>query len=470
MKRLRFVLPPLVAVATLMAGLRIGAGTSVRTAVVYGAPPGLPTTRGTTRLAWQLLTLVDDRGVKETVPMRGITAVARSHDSESRWVGESNLDGIAEMEFEFPNLRFGDGVHVDVRADDGATVLAQGDVEWGKPTVHHEMTLPNVRPTVREGPAKLDVMIEGSRLITGFPTSMWVHARHEAGAPPVPLRIEPEPGLQSTRNVVIPCPNGWAEFSVTALSHAVGAAFVTEAVAQGSTTSRWFGTLPVAKGAFYIQIPRVLPANVASEVMLVAPNPRTVVYAELHDREGRVAAAALPVSVDPTDPVPRAHFRLPALASGIYWLIASGEPRGAETLGGATSSRTLLIGSQVPNEPTIDVQNACTIGPWLAQRSAVPRPRWIALDGFPAQNSANRFRYRLGLAIGLVALFAAAILEAFLLWQASRDVERSMQHALEGEDGKSSVTKQSASGSVIVTVLVAVLGLAFLAALLVAKA
>ena len=51
------VLVPLVAVTTLAIGLRIGASPAVHAAVVYGATPG----SAKERLAWQLVTIVDDR-------------------------------------------------------------------------------------------------------------------------------------------------------------------------------------------------------------------------------------------------------------------------------------------------------------------------------------------------------------------------------------------------------------------------
>src|SRR5690606_22434557 len=74
--RLRTVLvvaAPIVSVATLMIGLRVGAEDAVRAAVVMGAPPARALPDGTTALAWQLLTLVHDRGVRETIPIDGLT-------------------------------------------------------------------------------------------------------------------------------------------------------------------------------------------------------------------------------------------------------------------------------------------------------------------------------------------------------------------------------------------------------------
>jgi hypothetical protein len=68
------VLTPLAAVFTMAVGLRIGASPAVRAAVVYGAPPSSEHAG----LAWQLLTLVDDRSVREAIAMPGLSVVARA--------------------------------------------------------------------------------------------------------------------------------------------------------------------------------------------------------------------------------------------------------------------------------------------------------------------------------------------------------------------------------------------------------
>ena len=74
MKRtILLIAAPLVAVATLMIGLRVGAGEAVRSASVFAAPP----TQG--RLALQLLTYYEERKVRETVAMKQLTVVARAH-------------------------------------------------------------------------------------------------------------------------------------------------------------------------------------------------------------------------------------------------------------------------------------------------------------------------------------------------------------------------------------------------------
>lgn len=506
---------PLVAILTLMIGLRIGAGEAVRAAVVFGAPVGHAAPNGSTRLVWQLLTFLDDRGVKETIPMKGIEVVARSKGHEARWTGASNADGIAEVSLEMEGLAFGDPLDLEVRIEGEKQPLAAGPAKWGPPQPERSTSATNAataRPTVRNGIVGLDVVVEGGRLIAGFPTSVWVRATTPAGMAPTSLVLEadPEPGLLAGREKATPCASGWTEFPMTAQAHVTGSAFVARRVAAGAPAAdasdggagdggasdagadasatdggasgasakhpagRWFGALPVAAGAFFISTPSAIEANKPQTVVLIAPNPRDVVYAELDDTRGRVAAAALPVATEAGDPTPRARFALPPLAPGLYWLVVSGEPRGAEHMAGAAVSKAIVVGDGAAGlapDSAVNVHDACVLGPWLAQRQATGFPRWVALDGLPARSADNRSRHTLGLLIGVLSLLAAGILETLLLIAASREARVALQLAELDEDDPSAqkVTAHPPGGGVVMAVLVAVLGLALLAVLLIAK-
>lgn len=426
--------------------------------------------------------------------MKGLVVVARSKGHEARWTGESNIDGIAEISLALEGLAFGDPLDLEVRTAGEAKPLAQGRAEWrevagdGKGSglganagsLGGERRIEPggaARPTVRTGAIGLDVVIEGDRLIAGFPTSLWVRATPPPGISPsgLAIELEPEPGLLADRPRTTTCGAGWAEVPVTALAHVVGAGVVVHAPSRGedpeAPAGKWFGALPVAPGAFFVSMPRVLPAGAPASVVLVAPNPREVVYAELDDTRGRVAAAALRVAVEPGDPTPRARFELPPLSPGLHWLVVSGEPRGAEHLAGAAVAKTILVGDAVPDEPGVNVHDACSIGPWLAQRPAPGFPRWIALDGLPGRNAENRFRHGVGLLIGLVSLLAAGILETLLLVAASREASVALQLAELDDDDPAAVkvTARPPGGGVVMAVLIAVLGLALLAVLLITK-
>ena len=335
-------------------------GEAVRAAVVFGAPLGHPAPNGSTRLAWQLLTFLDDRGVKETIPMKGIEVVARSKGHEARWKGSSNADGIAEVSLEMEGLAFGDPLDLEVRLEAEAREAARGGArDVGAPREERATSATNaatVRPTVRNGIVGLDVVIEGGRLIAGFPTPVWVRTTPPAGMAPnsLVLEAEPEPGLLAAREKATPCDSGWTEFPMTAQAHVAGTAFVARRTGTGTgrtpmrertrgrsrtqgarmparartqrsadagagapkhPVGRWFGAMPVAAGAFFISMPRTIEERKPSTVVLIAPNPRDVVYAELVDTRGRVAAAALPVATEAGDPTPRARFELPPLAA-----------------------------------------------------------------------------------------------------------------------------------------------------------
>lgn len=503
MKRLRSVLKigaPLVAILTLMIGLRIGAGEAVRAAVVFGAPLAHPAPDGKTRLAWQILTFVDDRSVKETIPIAGLSVIARSNGHEAHWSGASNGDGVAEVGLEMEGLAFGDPIDLEVRAAGEKTPLAVGRAAWGEPQKERSTAAPtggSARPTVRNGIVGLDVVVEGERLVAGFPTSVWVRATTPPGMANVglPIEADPEPGLLVAKEneKATTCGGGWAEFPMTAQAHVTGSAFVAYRPKAGEAgagadagadagagagadagagagrhpVGRWFGALPVAPGAFFISMPRVLEEKKPQTAVLIAPNPRDVVYAELDDTRGRVVAGALKVATEAGDPTPRARFELPPLAAGVYWLVVSGEPRGAERMAGAAVSKTIVIG----DVPGINVHDACTVGPWLAQRPATGFPRWIALDGLPKRSEENRSRHLIGLLIGVLSLFAAGILETLLLIAASREARVSLQLAELDEDDPSAarITAKTPGGGVVVAILIVVMGLALLAVLLIAK-
>jgi hypothetical protein len=465
------VLAPIASVVTFMLGLRVGAGNAVKAASVFGAPPGKPPAAGApVPFAWQILTYIEDRGVRETIGMQGLTVVARSKGKESRWTGASNADGIAEATLAIPELAPGDPVELEVRVAGEALPLAQGFVDWQSPVWAHDREEAGehaaARPSKRDGAIAIDVLVEGERLVVGFDMPVWAHVRGSGIDPSrVTLHATPEAGLRLEKeHPKIGC-DGWAEVEAIAEGHVVG--LQIEAQAPDGKKGVWFGALPVAPGAFFVGAPRHVVEGKSETVVLVAPNPRNVVYAEVDDERGRVFAAALPLAVEPGDPVPRARFEMPALAPGLHWIVVSGEPRGAERLAGAAIAKPFLVGSA----PDVRPEEACSIGPWLAKRPASGFPRWLALDGMATRGASNRASHRLGLFIGLVSLVAAAVLEVLLLTAASREARAVMLLAEvdEPEANRERVIAKPPGGSLAIAILVATLGFALLAALMVAK-
>jgi hypothetical protein len=461
------VVAPIVSVATLMLGLRVGAGKAVKAASVFAAPPGRPPSPGApTPLAWQILTYLEDRGVRETVAMADLTVIARSKGKEARWTGASNADGIAEASLAIPDLEPGDPVTIEVWAASEREPLARGTLDTQR-TSWSQIYDPEraaVRPSRREGAIGIDVVVEGERLVVGSATSLWAHVTTPSGEPSrVSLELRPEPGL-AAGDASKPGCGGWAEIPATAQAHVVGLRIDAK---EGERQGVWFGALPVAPGAFFVRAPRFVPEGKAETAVLVAPNPRDVVYAEVNDERGRVLAAALPLRIEEGDPVPRARLEIPPLAPGLHWIVVSGEPRGAERLSGATVAKPFLVGGA----PDVRPEEACSIGPWLARRPATGFPRWLAVDGMATRGAENRARRRAGLFIGLVSLLAAAVLEVLLLTAAAREARTAMLLADldEPEVERARVTAKPPGGGLAVALLVAILGFALLAALMVAK-
>lgn len=433
---------PLVAVATFMLGLRIGAGEAVRAASIFAAPPGRPPAPGAPApLALQILTYYEERGVRETVAMRGLSLVARSKGREARWTGASNEDGIAEASVAIDGFAPGDPLEIELTAEGEEEPLARGAVAWRDVAwARVDPARAAARPAKREGAVALDVLVEGERLVPGFDTPVWIHA-----SLPSALEIAPEPGLRVEKDRLATACDGWAEAEVVAEAHVVGMG-VTARAERGPEIGEWFGPLPVAPGAFFVGMPRVVAKGRRETAVLVAPNPRRVVYVEVDDTSGRIAAAALPLEVDAEDAIPRARFTMPELAEGLHWLVVSGEPRGAERLAGAAIARPFMVGG---------AEDACVVGPKLARSAAEGFPRWLAVDGMAVRGAKNRARHRLGLFIGLVALAAAAALDALLLVAIARETRVT--------------SAKPPGGSLAIAVLVAILGFALLAVLLFVK-
>jgi hypothetical protein len=455
------VLAPLVSIATLMVGLRIGAGRAVRAASVFAAAPGLPAEAGArVPLAWQILTYLEDRSVRETIAVADLTVIARSKDRESRWTGSSNADGIAEASLGLVGLGDDDVVEVEVLAASEPEPLARGRIALrdlrgpSLPEAQH----PSVRPSKREGTIAIDVLVEGERLPVGFEIPLWIRVGTREPSQ-TKLELEPEGGLRvaTTEAPKAGCDGFW---KVSAAAEGLVAGLGIDAKDASGGHGSWFGAIPVAPGAFFIDLPRFVPSRKEESVVLVAPNPRTVVYAEINDTHGRVFAVALPLAATDEDPVPRARLTMPPLAPGLHWIVASGEPRGAERMAGASIAKPFVVGTSPV--PAIE----CALGPWLAEHPAPGFPRTLALDGMTTRGATNRARHRIGLFIGLVSLLSAAALEILLLTAAAREAKTLLADVDESNDR---VTVKTPGGNLTIALLIAILGFALLAVLLVAR-
>lgn len=495
---------PLVAVATLMIGLRIGAGSGFRAALVYGAPHA-EIEKQDDRFAYQIVTYFEDRGVREAIAMKGLEARAISTDGKqlAKWVTSSNEDGVAEMLFSLPHgtTEF----ILEVRTKDERDPLAVGRIHLQDeprraplPPPAEREAMARVRPSKREGDLLMDVYVQGGRLVVGSPNDLWVyvHPKVPRGATedetrrneglyltrtpepaPSTIKATPEIGVSFGTDQAKASCWGNAKLEATALGQA--ASTLLEATGPNGEKGVWFGTLPTAPGAFSVRMPPLFYLDEtkpeAREAIVVAPNPRKFVYAEIDTIAGsRIWAGALPLVVEPLDPLPRAHVPLGQLPEGIYWLVTSGDPRGAEKLSGATMTRTFSI---TPRSHCVHCDTSCDLGRDDARfLPSSGFPRWLAIDGIATRGAQNRARHRMGLLIGLAALGVAALLEVLLLTAASREARRILERAEDEAEGRPfdntapKTTAKSPGGNLLVALLVALLGFAFLAALIIAKA
>jgi hypothetical protein len=423
---------PLVAMAALATGLRIGASEATRAAAVLGAPRA----HGANVVAWQIETFIEDRGLREKASVDGLVVTAGG----AEWRGATNADGVAEARLALPK----DARDVWVEVRDAREILASGRAEI--PEAWRDVAHPAwARATRREGAIALDVAPFGERLPVGFPGSLWIRAMDRATGAAlagVAIDAEPEPGLDITSPHAVTCASGWAELVVTPTFHVTGVSLHAK---KDGKEGLWFGVVPVAGGASHVSVPLTIVPGVARGADVTAGGAKATIYAEIDDGEGRAAAAVLAV--------PNALFEIPPLDEGLYWLVTSNTPRGAEAIEGGTAAQPVLV--------TREALDRCALAPKLAPSAPTGFPRTLVVDGFAGRGEAMRSRRRLGTAIGLGALVIAALLEGLLVLGAARRARIDLDPRF---------SKKSPAGSVAIGLLAALLGFALLAALLLYRA
>ncbi len=461
------VVTPLVAVLVLVLGLRVGAKGSVRAATVWGAPPARSAS-GATTLNWQVVTFIDDRGVREAVRASGLVFTATTPAGKrATFRGDTNEDGVAEVRLEL-DAPPGSEVHVEVTAPGERLPLADGDVQvppgpFG-PKAARGPAEP-AQPTKRKGALLLDLFVTDERLVVGHPVPTVVRITDEAGKPVdgAEVLVTPEPGLDA-KPFSRSCKSGYAFGELIALFHTVG--LNVAAKAPDGREGSVFASLPVAHGANLVDAPRDLAEGTPFEVTVRAPATRAVAYAEIDSREGRAFATTLLLRPDRFGP--SAVFQAPALPEGLYWIVTSGDPRGAERIEDSTVARVLRV--RKSGAPAA----SCDDRAELAMHPGRGFTRTELLDGLPSRRRDDTKRERLGIGMGLLGLLAAAVIEVILALQAVRDAREAIEHAmLEAEGGGAAtarMTRKASAGSVIVGLAVVVLGFALLAVLLVWKA
>ncbi len=450
-QRFAIVVTPILAIATIAVGLHVGGRWTIHAAVVRAAPHA----RGSSTYAWQVTTLIEDRGVRETEARTGITVHARAANGrEATWTGDTNDDGVAEARLDLPGVERGDAVEVDVTVNGVEEPLARGRVAWTDAAWMNAAPGPFVRASKREGVMGIDVAILGERLVARVATPLYVRLTSRDDGHPIAgatIEAEPEPGLDVPTPQATTCANGWAKLSASPVMF--NAALSLHARSADGRGGEWFGELPVASGAMDVRIGDA-KSGAPVHVDVHAPSERTA-YVEVDDEVGRVFALATTLRAGESGA--RASFDVPSLAPGLAWIVTASEPRGAETLGGATLVRPFLVTGDPMPPGAPNPSDACAIGAALALHPAGGFHSWVALDGFPAREAVNTARRKRGLGIALSSLAVASVLEVLLLIQASRR-------------GQVGVARARDVANVVIVILLGVLGFGLLAALLLSRA
>jgi hypothetical protein len=458
------VLVPLAAVATLALGLHVGSTPPVRAAIVFGAPPA----KERAGLAWQIVTILDDRGVREAIEVPHVSVVARSNGRQARWEGSTNSDGVAEVWLNLPGVSAGDPISLEVRAPDEKTSLAEGMASWPADVTREPTGGPVfVRPSKQTGELLMEVAVYGGRLAPGFPSSLWVRVRDAAtgrGVAAATIEADADPGLLLSTSRATADTEGWAELEVTAEIHVVALGLLASGSrATGSKGSgEWYGSLPIAPGGSFVAMPMTIAPGVPHAFDVLIPTVLPRIYVEIDDAVGRAFADWLPI--ERGQAAPHAAFDARPLIPGTYWLVTSGDPRGAETLGGMAIARPFVVAppDDVPLTP---------LGPRLATLSPPRFSRFVALDGLPGKRSADGGRRRRGVGLAFGSLLVAAVLETLLVLRTVRRSRSELAAVAEvAGEPKARLERRFSAASVLIGLLIALLGFALLACLLTWKA
>jgi hypothetical protein len=451
--------------ATVALGLRIGAGSAVRAAMVYGAPES----GARTGLAWQVVAFDEDHGIREPAPRLELDVAARRGGREASWHGVTGEDGAAEMLLPVGS----DGVHLEVRT--GSALLAEGDAATPVALAREPPGSSWARFSRREGAIVLDVAVLGQRVATGFPAHLWVRATDAATHATLPgVDVEPERDASFVPAAAHATTDarGWAHVVATPVGHAVGV--VLHARAADGRTGMWAGGLFVSPGAVELALDERVPPGAEPVIDVVVPTLRTTAYVEIDDARGRAWAAAVPVT-GASGEMAHATVRAPALAPGLYWAVEAGDPAGGAALGPGTIARPFFVAASDAAAlamgtdsqgcaPPVDPRDAPrAVSVCLALAAATPVLRWTALDGFAMQHARDAEKRSRGLAVALGAIMLAIVLEAVLLLRASA-ASRARLRAATSDEGPGAGRLVGRAWTVVIGLLVALMGFALLAA------
>jgi hypothetical protein len=426
-----------------------------------------------TGLAWQVIALEEERGVRQPLGDLRLDVVATSGGGTARWHGTTNADGVAEVELGLPGA---DGVHLEVRS--GSTLLAEGNAIAEAGAVRPVPASPWLRFARREGAIVLDAAILGERAAPGFPAHLWVRGADEKTRAPlsgVDVTIGSDPGL----TVLVPGARtdsgGWAEVVATPVGLAVD---LTLHAQRDALTGDWMGGLFMSPGGSRLETRSRWGPDDDIDIAVQTPVPRATAYLEVDGVHGRAWAAALDLAPS-HEALPSAEVRVPRLAPGLYWAVASDDPAGAAGLGAGTTVRPFFVAQSDeaalafgPDASDCAPPRDSRDGPrrvasCLALAAASPVPRWTAVEGFSMQHVRDARRRGRGLAVALGSLLVAVILETVLLLRTAASARARFAVDAGDPDAGPATARGVQRWSVAVALLVVLLGFALLGAFLV---
>ena len=401
---------PLLILGTMATALRMGAESPGMAAFVVPAPA--PKTGD--RIVWQVRVLREARRIRDAAPAVPLDVVALARGARATWSGTTNLEGVAEAELHFAQIAAGDPVDIEVRS--GATLLAKGVV--AVPAGVAPRAAPALVATKADGPLSIVLTAPLGGVPPALDSAIWLRVAGP-GAEGARVALEGEAGLEIAAPSVVPCAGGRVKVPVRAGSHLL--ALRATATAQDGTASSWYGALPVVPGGDEIAIEPPRPAAGAPLKLVVkSPTPKPLVYIELYDDVGRVAAATRELTPVPGAPMamPTASVDVPSAVAGRYFAVVSSRADGF--VQGTAVSRAFLVGEALAEATA----TGCDAS---ADRLLFEPPsfaRGVALDGFVRRYEAARETRRSGTRLAMFSLTLGIALAGLMIWSAMRQPKR----------------------------------------------
>jgi len=478
-ERWLLALTPAVGLATVALGLRLGAPSTVRAALVYAASK--PLAAG--QRAFSIFVFREDAGTREPVGRLPLEVDARTADEHTSWRGVTNEDGVAEcvVPVGLP------ATVADLTVLGGGEILARGVPVDRPPVDAPRPYAPWMSFVHREGDIDIDAVLVGERAAPGFPATLWVRTLDRASRHPLAhakVELEGDASLTPPVSTALTDARGWASIVATPLGLALTVTLRARGRLGGGgdgaeMTGESIGPVPMAPGAPRVETRPRWGAGEEPEIDLTEPVVWPSAYVEIDDARGRAWATTVEPGVGLPDGKAILGVHVPPLAPGLYWAVASAAPFAdaeSETRSAyraffvaASDDAALALGTSVEAcTAALDRPDAArTLGPCLALSARSPIERWLALDGFAEPRARDRIARAKGLRIALSGLLVAALLEAAILL---RGAARARVRWNEDGDGDSNRAARGMATArvwtVVVTVLVALLGFALLAAFL----